>query len=121
VGTERVVVLALDEALRSTIYQTLEVLGYRVKVASGAEDMLAAVAAEPTELLMIDGLGRSDGDIVIRARAAAPGLRIIATADPGRAGELGRILRVASLTKPFTLADLAGTVRRTLNGPVESR
>ena len=39
-GTERVVVLALDEALRSTIHQTLEVLGYRVKVASGAEDLL---------------------------------------------------------------------------------
>ena len=39
-GTERVVVLALDEALRATIHQTLEVLGYRVKVASGAEDLL---------------------------------------------------------------------------------
>ena len=30
--------------LRATIHQTLEVLGYRVKVASGAEDLLAAVA-----------------------------------------------------------------------------
>jgi signal transduction histidine kinase len=121
VGTERVVVLALDEALRATIHQTLEVLGYRVKVASGAEDMLTAVAAEPTELLMIDGLARSDVDILVRARAAAPGLRIIATADPGRAGELAPHLGIASLTKPFTLADLAGAVRRTLNGPVETR
>jgi signal transduction histidine kinase len=121
VGTERVVVLALDEALRATIHQTLEVLGYRVKVASGAEDMLMAIAAEPTELLMIDGLGRSDVDILIRARAAVPGLRIIATADPGRAGELAPTLGIASLTKPFTLSDLAGTVRRTLNGPLENR
>jgi hypothetical protein len=121
VGTERVVVLALDEALRATIHQTLEVLGYRVKVAAGAEDMLAAVAAEPTELLMIDGLGRGDADILIRARASAPGLRIIATADPGRAGELAPQLGVASLPKPFTLADLAGTVRRTLNGPPGNR
>ena len=72
-GTERVVVLALDEALRATIHQTLEVLGYRVKVAAGAEDMLAAVAAEPTALLMVDGLGRGDADILIRRprRAAA--------------------------------------------------
>jgi signal transduction histidine kinase len=121
VGTERVVVLALDEALRATIHQTLEVLGYRVKVAAGAEDMLAAVAAEPTELLMIDGLARSDADILVRARAAVPGLRIIATADPGRAGELAPHFGITSLTKPFTLADLAGTVRRTLNGPAANR
>jgi signal transduction histidine kinase len=118
-GTERVVVLALDEALRATMHQALEVLGYRVKVAAGAEDMLAAVAAEPTALLMVDGLGRGDADILIRARAVQPQLRIIASADPGRAA--GRILGlgVVSLTKPFTLADVAGTVRRTLDAVVE--
>jgi DNA-binding NtrC family response regulator len=118
-GTERVVVLALDEALRATIHQTLEVLGYRVKVASGAEDLLAAVAAEPTELLMVDGLGRGDADILIRARAIQPKLRIIATADPSRAADSMPGLGVASLTKPFTLADLAGTVRRTLDAVVD--
>ena len=96
-GTERVVVLALDEALRSTIHQTLEVLGYRVKVASGAEDLLAAVAAEPTDLLVVDGLGRGDADILIRARALQPNLRVIATADPGRAAERIPGLRIASL------------------------
>ncbi len=119
-GTERVVVLALDEALRATMHETLEVLGYRVKVASGAEDMLAAVAAEPTPLLMVDGLAGGDADILIRARAVQPALRIIATADPGRPADrvLGR--GVASLTKPFTLADLAGTVRRTLDGAAVS-
>jgi CheY-like chemotaxis protein len=114
-GTERVVVLALDEALRATIHQNLEVLGYRVKLASGAEDLLAAVAAEPTALLMVDGLGRGDADILIRARAIAPTLRIIATTDPGRAADRISALGVASLAKPFTLAELAGTVRRTLD------
>lgn len=113
-GTERVVVLALDEALRGTIHQTLEVLGYRVKVASGTEDLLAAVAAEPTDLLMLDGLGRGDADVLIRARAIAPGLRIIMTVDPARASEIAP--GTAALTKPFTLADLAKTVRRTLTG-----
>jgi signal transduction histidine kinase len=114
-GTERVAVLALDEDLRATIHQTLEVLGYRVKVASGVEDLLAAVAAEPTELLMVDGLGRGDADILIRARAIQPKLRIIATVDPGRGPERLPGLGIASLAKPFTLADLAGTVRRTLD------
>jgi signal transduction histidine kinase/CheY-like chemotaxis protein len=114
-GDERVVVLALDEALRATIHQTLEVLGYRVKVASGAEDLLAAVAAEPTQLLVVDGLGRGDADVLIRARAVQPELRIIATADPGRGSERIPIAGLAWLTKPFTLADLAGAVRRTLD------
>jgi len=118
-GTERVVVLALDEALRATMHQTLEVLGYRVKVASGAEDLLAAVAAEPTELLMIDGLGRGDADILIRARAIQPKLRIIATADPSRGAERIPGVSVASLAKPFTLADLAKTVRRTLDAAAD--
>jgi DNA-binding response OmpR family regulator len=109
----------LDEALRATIHQTLEVLGYRVKVASGAEDLLAAVAAEPTELLMVDGIGRGDADILIRARAIQPALRIIATADPGRAERIPG-LGVAMLAKPFTLADLAGTVRRTLDAAADA-
>ncbi|HUQ50653.1 MAG TPA: ATP-binding protein [Gammaproteobacteria bacterium] len=119
-GNERVVVLALDEALRATIHQTLEVLGYRVRVASGAEDLLAAVAAEQTELLMVDGLGRGDADILIRARAAQPKLRIIATADPSRGAERIAGVGIASLAKPFTLADLAGTVRRTLDAAADA-
>jgi hypothetical protein len=118
-GSERVVVLALDEALRATIHQTLEVLGYRVKVASGAEDMLSAVAAEPTELLLIDGLGRGDSDILIRARAAQPSLRVVTTVDPSRSADRAVGIGVAALAKPFTLADLAGIVRRTLDAPAD--
>ena len=118
-GAERVVLLALDEALRATIHQTLGVLGYRVKVALGAEELLLAVAAEPTELLLVDGLGRGDADILIRARAIQPQLRIVATADPGRATERIPGLEIASLAKPFTIADLAGTVRRALDAAPE--
>ncbi len=117
-GNERVVVLALDDALRATIHQTLEVLGYRVRVASGTEDLLAAVAAEQTHLLVVDGLGRGDADVLIRARAVTPELKIIATTDPGRVAERITLVGVASLTKPFSLADLAGTVRRTLDASV---
>jgi DNA-binding NtrC family response regulator len=114
-GSERVVVLALDADLRATIHQTLEVLGYRVKVAFGAEDLLAAVAAEPTDLLVVDGLGRGDADILIRARAARPALRVVVTTDAARTGERIAGVAAASLAKPFTLADLAGTVRRALD------
>jgi len=114
-GTERVVVLAVDADLRATIHQTLEVLGYRVKVATGAEDLLAAVAAEPTDLVVIDGLGRGDVDIVIRARALRPKLRVIVTTDAGRQSDRVTGVETAALAKPFTLADLSGTVRRALD------
>jgi signal transduction histidine kinase len=113
-GTERVVVLAMDDALRATIHQTLEVLGYRVTVAGDAEQLVAAVASEPTDLLVIDGV--ADNEALARAHGLRPSLRIVATAHPGRAPEPVAGLRITSLTKPFTLADLAGTVRRALDG-----
>ena len=119
-GSERVVVLAMDDALRATIHQTLEVLGYQVTVVGDTEDLLAAVAAVPTDLLVIDGLGRGDSDVLVRAQALRPNLRIIATAHPGRASEPVGGSSIASLTKPFTLADLAGTVRRTLDGAAKT-
>jgi DNA-binding NtrC family response regulator len=110
-----VVVLAPDEAVRATIHQTLEVLGYRVKLASGVEDLLASIGAEETHVLVLDGVGRSDADVLIRARALCPGLRIIVTAEAGRPVERFPTTGVGTLTKPFSLADLAGTVRRMLD------
>jgi signal transduction histidine kinase len=115
-GSERVVVLALDEALRATIHETLAVLGYSVEVKADEEEMLAAVAAQPTDLLMVDGIGRIDASALIRVLAARPQLRIIATTEPGRAQERIAGVTTVPLTKPFTLGDLAGTVRRTLDG-----
>ena len=115
-GTERVIVLATDDALRATIHQTLEVLGYEVTVAADKEYLLAAVIAKAADLVVIDGLGRGENEVLVRARAARPELRIIATAHPGREADPVAGFDIALLTKPFTLADLAGTVRRTLDG-----
>jgi hypothetical protein len=74
-----------------------------------------AVAAEQTELLVVDGLRGADAHVLIRARALQPTLRIITTVDASRAAERTTTAGIASLVKPFTLADLAGTVRRTLD------
>jgi signal transduction histidine kinase/CheY-like chemotaxis protein len=115
-GNERVVVLALDEALRATIRQTLEVLGYGVRLASGVEDMLHALRAEEAQLLVVDGLGKADADVLIRARAIRPALKIMVTTDATRAGERFAAAGVGLLAKPFSLADLAGAVRGTLDG-----
>jgi signal transduction histidine kinase/CheY-like chemotaxis protein len=116
-GGERVVVLAPDEALRSTIRQILEVLGYAVTFTASEEGMLAVLESEIVQLLIVDGPSREDPELLRRAQAARPGIRLIVTAEgarpPGARSEAG----AAVLAKPFTLADLAGTVRRTLDAP----
>jgi DNA-binding NtrC family response regulator len=114
-GNERIVLLALDEALRVTMHQTLEVLGYRVKMAVGVEDMLDALRNEDTQMILVDGLGRSDADVLIRARAARPELRILLTTEAGRAVERFPLTGVQTVAKPFTLAEFAGAVRRSLD------
>ncbi len=116
-GDERVVVLALDEELRAMIHQTLEVLGYGVRLTSGVEDMFEALRAEEAQLLMVDGLGRADADVLIRARAIRPGLKIMVTTDATRVGERFPATGVGVLAKPFSLADLAGAVRGILDAP----
>jgi signal transduction histidine kinase len=113
-GDERIVVLAMDEAVRSTIHQTLEVLGYRVRVAAGSRDLLEIMDAEQPQLLLVDGLWAGDSEILARARAAVPGLRILATVDAARTSERTPIDAIA-LHKPFSLAELAGAVRRSID------
>lgn len=114
-GNERIVLLAVDEALRATMHQTLEVLGYHVKVAVGVEDMLDALRTEDTQLALVDGLGRSDADVLIRARATRPQLRILLTTEAGRVAERFPLTGVNTVAKPFSLAEFAGAVRRALD------
>jgi signal transduction histidine kinase len=118
-GTERVVVLAPDEALRSTLRQVLEVLGYRVTFTAGDEEMLAALRAERTHLLIVDGPAREDPDLLARAKAVRPELKVIVTTEAARVLDSDPASGFALLAKPFTLADLAATVRRTLDVSVD--
>jgi signal transduction histidine kinase/CheY-like chemotaxis protein len=119
-GTERVVVLAPDEALRSTIRQILEVLGYAVTFTAFEEEMLTALRTEQAQLLIVDGPGRDDRDLLTRSRAVRPGLKVIVTTEGPRALDSIESRDVATLAKPFTLADLAGTVRRALDASVDA-
>jgi signal transduction histidine kinase len=114
-GNERVVVLAPDEALRSTIRQILEVLGYAVTFTAGEDEMLAALHTEQAQLLIVDGSGRDDRDLLARAKAVRPDLRFIVTAEGVRPLDSASPNGGVVLAKPFTLADLAGTVRRALD------
>jgi signal transduction histidine kinase len=116
-GTERVVVLALDDEMRSTIRRILEVLGYAVSFTASEDETLAALRAEPADLVIVDGLARDDREWVARAKDVSPGLKVIVTTEGARAADVAPASGVALLAKPFTLADLAGSVRRALDAP----
>jgi DNA-binding response OmpR family regulator len=79
--------------------------------------MLDALRAAEAQLLMVDGLGRGDADVLIRARAIRPGLKIMVTTDATRMSERFPATGVGVLAKPFSLAELAGSVRGILDAP----
>src|SRR5262249_15150305 len=106
-GTERVVVLAADEAVRSTIRQILEVVGYTVEFTASADEALATLRAASAHLLLIDAGARDEAELVGRARGVRPGLKVIATADSMGLDRV-RGFGAVALQKPFSLADLAG-------------
>ncbi len=136
-GNERVLVLAQDEALRSTIKETLQVLGYDIRLSSTEREFFNEVNAGNVDLAIMDGdAGTGSGvDVLVRrARAINARLAVMVTvsgAGEGNADELpsGRTHRDSggdlkqeaavawvTLAKPFSLAEFASTVRRTLDG-----
>lgn len=115
-GSERVVVLAADEALRATIRQILEVLGYSVSFSADQAGVLAALRADDAHLLMFDTGVRDEADLIARAREARPGVKVVATTDGQNQAERLKALGATALQKPFSLAELASSVRRALDG-----
>ena len=114
-GHERVLMLAPDEAVRSTVRQILEVLGYTVEFATGDEDLIAGLAARQIDLLIIDGTARDDAALLERARSTRPNLKIVVMVEGQRPRDGGTQPGTSVLAKPFTLAELAGVVRHSLD------
>ncbi len=115
-GTERVVVLAADEELRSTIRQILEVLGYAVRFSATAAELLTAAETESIDLAIIDGASSHERVTLARVRALRPNLKWIVTVAADGSGA-DASAGAALLRKPFSLGDLAATVRGTLDSP----
>jgi signal transduction histidine kinase len=115
-GDERVVVLAPDEAVRVTVRQILQVLGYEVVLTGADEELLEALAAKRADLLIIDGAARDDAGLLARARSASPAMKIVVTVEGQRSRDRsGSANGVSVLAKPFSLAELAGVVRQSLD------
>jgi len=122
-GTETILLVEDDAAVRAAATAVLERLGYTVLAAQGAEDAFALVAHHGSGIALVVSdvvMPGTDGPALVEAlRRRNPGLKVLLMS--GYAGDV--ITRrglpegqVAFLEKPFTAALLAQKVREVL-GP----
>lgn len=95
--------------------------GYEVEIVDNGEDALARAAGHPPDLMLLDVmLPRLSGFEVcqrLRAMPACRTLPIIMLTAKGRDGEVSKGLALgatAYITKPFSVQDLVGQVKRIL-------
>jgi DNA-binding response OmpR family regulator len=116
---QRVLVVEDEEDIAFPLVRTLEREGYEVTWVDNGQKALDSLAAEPSEVVILDlGLPDFDGlEVCRRAREAGfTGAIMIVTA---RAGELDRVVGLDYgaddyLSKPFGLAELQARVRALL-------
>ena len=110
----RILLIEDEELVRATTKRLLERLGYQVLEASGADEALALAAAGTTtfDAVLCDVAmpGRSGPEVVAELRTSRPGLRVLFVSGYPE-GEIGASEHAAFLTKPYSLADLADTLR----------
>jgi DNA-binding response OmpR family regulator len=116
---QRVLVVEDEEDIAFPLVRTLEREGYEVTWVDNGQKALDSLAADPSEVVILDlGLPDFDGlEVCRRAREAGyAGAIMIVTA---RAGELDRVVGLDYgaddyLAKPFGLAELQARVRALL-------
>jgi PAS domain S-box-containing protein len=122
-GSETVLLVEDEAAVREVTREQLESLGYRVLACADAAEALAACAghAEPLHLLLTDVVmpGMNGRELAERLTQGRPGLRVLYTSGYGedviaRHGVLEP--GVLLLQKPYALPKLAGLVRTALAG-----
>ena len=121
-GSEAILVVEDEEAVRRLVQQVLEMHGYRVSVVSTGAAALELPRDAKFDLVLTDVImpgGVSGRDLAERLRTTAPGLKVIYMS--GYTGELaGRGLELREgvnfLQKPFGPAPLLRCVRGCLDG-----
>jgi two-component system, cell cycle sensor histidine kinase and response regulator CckA len=122
-GSERVLVVEDEEALRSLVVEMLTCQGYEVGPAvSPARALDAAAGDVPFDLLVTDLVmpGMSGRELAGRITADCPGLRVLFMSGYTDDVVMRRGLieaRMAFLQKPFSLEALARRVREVLDSP----
>lgn len=118
---ETILVVEDDDSVRELCVAILEPAGYRVIAVGSGEDALALPPDERIDLLLTDVVmpGLDGPTLAERMTAARPGLRVVFVSGypsdvairPGSQGG-----RAAFLQKPYTISQLAATVRAALDG-----
>ena len=121
-GSERVLVVEDDPDVRALIVTTLTAHGYTVRAARDARDALTTLDAEgDIDLLLTDVVlpgGINGSELAIAARHSRPDLRVLYISGYTRSAltHQGRLDEgVVLLSKPFTRAQLARTIRVVLD------
>jgi len=122
-GSETVLLVEDEAAVREVTREQLESLGYRVLACANADEALASAAShvEPLHLLLTDVVmpGMNGRELAERLTRSRPGLRVLYSSGYGeeviaRHGVLEP--GVLLLQKPYALAQLAGLLRTALAG-----
>ena len=116
---QRLVIVADDDgSIRLLCRVNLELEGYRVREATGLEEISRIAEEDEVALVLLDiHLGREDGIEVARAlRESRPEVAIAFLSGSVDFGERSAVVSDAAIRKPFTLEELIGTVRRLAGG-----
>ncbi len=121
-GSETILLVDDEEMIIEVGQVILEKLGYRVLVARGGEEALAAVAAQgdAIDLVILDLImpGMDGGKTFDRLRSMAPDMPVILASGYAIDGQATEIMRRGCngfLQKPFTVAVLSQKIRQVLN------
>jgi signal transduction histidine kinase len=122
-GTETILLVEDNEALRHVAAEVLADRGYRVHAVAGAAEALAAAGERPFHLLLTDVVlpGLDGCSLWRQLRALVPALRVLFVSGYNEELVLQHGLGGADakcLRKPFTVDDLARAVREVLDAPV---
>ncbi len=120
-GTERVLLVEDEEAVRELSRIMLEREGYRVIACGGGEEALAAARAHPIDILVTDVImagmnGRDLADMLLRERPGMPVLFTSGYTDDVIARHGIRESGTHFLSKPYTPRELAARIRALLDG-----
>jgi len=114
---QRILVVDDDEAVRRFMVESLQSLGYSVDEAADGEAGLRVLVGSRPDLIIVDYAmpGMTGVDLVLRARAVAPGVPIILATGYADMEAVDRVMPTESvLRKPFRLAELGVAVRKAL-------
>jgi two-component system cell cycle sensor histidine kinase/response regulator CckA len=122
-GTETILVVEDEEAIRFVVRRVLERSGYKVLEAATGADALAEIAAHdgPLDLVMTDLVmpGMSGIDLARTLRREHPSLRILLASGYSQetvSNEFDKAREWHLISKPYAVNDLLAELRRILDG-----